>query len=168
MANKIYVTTEADILVGSEAGDDVALSSESIADNAGRQSANIDLGAYPNTLRYLVEAWTQAQATPTLGTVQRWHAKLGGATGATPDHWTNDDGEGDIALSAQDKLRNCPLLVAIFCDEAAANIEFSAKAIVDIPTRWLAVIEYNDLGSAVTTDAAETKLRLTPLPDEIQ
>lgn len=168
MANKVYVNDEADVLIGSEVGDDIALSSESIADGAGRQSATIDLGAAPRASIFKVEGWTQAVATPTLGAHTAWHLKSAGSETATPDHWTNDDGTGDIAVSATDKLKNCPLILSTIVDEAAANIEYGSKGIREILARHIAIIQQVEMGSAVTADAAETKFRLTPMPDEIQ
>lgn len=168
MPNKVYVQTETQILFGSEVGDDVAWTTESVANGAGRQSAAHDQGAAPRADVGLLEYWTQKQATPTLGEIDRVYVKEYGSETATPDHGTNDDGTGDIAVSAEDKLKNLDLVLTAAVDEAAANIEFGAKAVVQILVRHFALVKWNATGAATTTDAAETKARWTPKPDEIQ
>lgn len=168
MPNKVYLAEEAQTVFGSEAGDDVAWTTESVGDGAGRQSATHDLGAAPRADRYLLEVWAQFAATPTVGNAARVYIKEYGSTSATPDHPTNDDGAGDIAVSAEDKLKNLDHVGSIIVDEAAANVEMGFKAIVEIPVRHIALVLWNASGASTTSDAAETKARLTPIPPEIQ
>lgn len=168
MANKVLFNTETATLWGSEVGDDLALSSESISDGSGRQGANLDLSAAPRSIRYLAEGFGQAVATPSINGFIGWHAKTSGSETATPDHPTNDDGSGDIAVSATDKLKNCPRFLTTLVDEAAANIEYSAKTVIEIVARHFAPIMQVEMGAATTSDDSETKFRLTPMPDEIQ
>lgn len=168
MANKVYLNDEASTVFGSEAGDDVDWSTENISDGAGRQSAEADLGAAPRSRRYRVELWTQLQATPTVGETVRLYLKPNGGEGASSDHPGNDDGTGDAAVSAENKLRNLHLLGALVVDEAAANIEMKLDVEVEINARHVQLVVWNDSGAAITNDAAETKARLTPLPDEVQ
>lgn len=168
MPNKLYQNDETASLFGSEAGDDVAWTTESVADGAGRQSATLDLGAAPRAYRYLLEVWTQFQATPTAGNALRVYIKESGSETATADHPTNDDGTGDAAVSDEDKLKNLDPVLSVAVDEAAADVEMGAKAIIEIPVRHIQLVLWNDSGATTTADAAETKARLTPLPPEIQ
>ena len=168
MANKIYTATETAVTIGSEVGDDTDWSTESIATAAGRQSDVHDLGAAPRADRYLLEFWTQFQATPTLGAALQLYIKEWGSEGGTEDHPTNDDGTGDAAVSAIDKLSNLSLVGVVIVDEAAANIEMGIKAEVTILVREFQLVLWNASGATITADAAETKARLTAYPPEIQ
>lgn len=165
MANAIYYKAGTAIVFGSEVGDDVAWSTENISNGAGRQSALHDQGAL-STARpvfWFYRFWTQAQATPTVGAACRLYLKTSDGT-----HLDNDDGTGDAAVSASDKLRNLTPLRAAICDEAAANIEFVSKGRIVIPERYFALVLWNALGSAITNDAAKTKASFTPFYAEIQ
>lgn len=165
MPNKIYQVGETAIVFGSEVGDDVAWSTESIADAAGRQSAFYDRGALSTAKarEYHYRFYTQLQATPTVG--ERVRLLLKTSDGTHPD---NDDGTGDAAVSAADKLRNLKIVDFLYVDEAAANIEMVASGPIEIFDRYAAFVLWNDSGATITADAAETKLILTPVPTEIQ
>lgn len=168
MANKVYINPETAVVFGSEVGDDVAWTTESVADGAGRQSAIHDLGAAPRTDRYLLEFWSQLQATPTVGSSIELYIKEWGSESGTEDHPTNDDGSSDAAVSAEDKLRNLRLVGTMVVDEAAANVEMGFKTVVEIGVREFQLVLWNATGASITSDAAETKARVTPLPFEIQ
>lgn len=165
MANNIYKVDVNAYVFGSEAGDDVAWSTENIADGAGRQSAFLDLGvgttARPR--RFMWRFWTQLQATPTVGNVIYVYLKT--SDGSHPD---NDDGTGDAAVSAEDKLKNLDLIGILVVDEAAADVEMVAHGEIEINERYAGVVLWNASGATITNDAAETKLSLTEVPDQIQ
>lgn len=166
MASKLYVVAETDVIYGSEVGDDVALSSESISNNAGRQSALHDLGARTTASsdRWRYRGYTQSQATPTVGNVLQWYLKT--SDGTHPD---NDDGTGDAAVSAEDKLKNLDLIDVCVVDQAAANIEYVCRGVLyDVNERHIGVVMWNEMGATTTSDAAETKFVLTPMPMELQ
>lgn len=165
MVNKLYKVDETAIIFGSEGGDTVAWSSESIANAAGRQSALYDQGAggTARALRWMYRIYTQAQATPTMGRALRMYLKT--SDGTHPD---NDDGTGDLAVSAEDKLRNLIPLRSPIVDQVASDIEFVSQGVILIPARHFGVVMWNDMGSAVTTDVAETKAIFTPIPPELQ
>jgi len=165
MPSDLYIDHGTTIIFGSEVGDDVAWSTESIANGAGRQATFYDLGAdgtaRPGTYRFRFH--TQAQATPTVKAVCQLYSKT--SDGTHPD---NDDGGTDAAVSSVDKLANLDLIELAKADEAAANIEYVAKGVVDLPHRYFAPVLWNAMGSATTADAAETKLHLTPLYNQSQ
>ena len=165
MPTDFYIDHGTTIVFGSEVGDDVAWSTESIGNGAGRQAALHDLGAdgtaRPRLYRYRFH--TQAQATPTVGN----YCDLRGKTsdGTHPD---NDDGAGDAAVSAEDKLSNLMILTPARVDQAAANIEFVSIGTISLWHRYFAPVLWNAMGSAITADAAETKLHLTPVYNQSQ
>lgn len=165
MANKILKIDETAIIFGSEGGDDVAWTTESVANNAGRQSAHHDLGAggTARAFRFMYRFYTQLQATPTLKQAVRILIKSSDGT-----HHDNDDGTGDIAVSAEDKLLNLRELKPAIVDEAAANIETVSSGLFEHYERYIAAVLWNQSGATITSDASETKLVITPVPDEIQ
>lgn len=163
MANEIYLKHGTTVVFGSEGGDDVDWSTESIVDGAGRQSAQHDFGAdtaaRPDEVK--IRFYTQLQATtPVVGNTIDLYAK-------TSDHATlhldNDDGTGDIALSSSDKLKNLHYVGSIIVDEAAANIEFVLSMRFTTAARYIHFVFVNNSGATITTDVAETKLEMTPI-----
>lgn len=165
MPSKVYKIDETTIVFGSEVGDDVAWSSESISDGAGRQSAFHDqgVGTTARALEWMYRIYTQAVATPTVGNVNQMYLKTSDGT-----HADNDDGTGDAAVSAENKLKNLRFLESPIVDEAAANVEYVSEGIIEIPHRYFGIVMWNSMGSATTTDDSETKAEFTPIPPEIQ
>lgn len=166
MPTAFYYKTGTPIVFGSEAGDDVDWSTESIAAAAGQQSALHDQGvdgtARPAFWRY--RFYTQCQATPAVGKAIALYLKTSDGT-----HLDNDDGVGDLAVSSINKLLNLWPLAPAIVDEAAANIEFVSKGSVLILPRYFGVVLWNPSGNAtITTDVSETKAVFTPYYVESQ
>ena len=160
MSNEAYVNHGTAVVFGSEAGDNVAWSTEGIADGAGRQATLYDQGAEGTArpLYWQYRIYCQAQATPTVGNELEVYLKT--SDGSHPD---NDDGGTDAAVSAEDKLKNLIRLRSPIVDQAAGNIEFVAHGIIEIPERYFAPVLWNSMGAATTADAAETKAVFTPI-----
>lgn len=165
MVAKVYVNPETSKVFSpaTATANDVTFECDGLSNGAGRQSAQLDLGSAARSRRYAWRAFVQAQATPTVGDVLRVYLKT--SDGTHPD---NDDGTGDAAVSAEDKLRNLQFIGVIECDEAAANIEFVAQGEVEINARYVQIVFWNELGATLTTDVDENGLILTPVPDESQ
>ena len=164
MANKLYLAEETSTIWGSEVGDDLAMTTESLADGSGRQGAQLDLGVAPRADRHNARHFGQCVATATLGGLLEWYRKTGDGT-----HYDNDDGTGDIAVSADDKLRNLLPLPPSIVDEAAANIEYGRGNIeIKLLDRYVMPVLQNESGAATTADDSETKFILTPMPPELQ
>lgn len=161
----VYMKHGTPITFGSEGTDTCDWTTEALANAAGRQSVMYDQGdpTTPRPLLWEYRIYTQAQATPTVG--QRFNVYLKTSDGTHPD---NDDGAGDAAVSSINKLVNLTLLQSPIVDEAAANIEYVAKGVIEIPWRYFGVVAWNAMGSAVTNDVAETKAIFTPIFEDIQ
>jgi len=162
MAGEIYLRYGTKIIFGSEGGDDVAWTTESVVNGAGRQSAQHDLRpTNPQPDELLIRFYTQCKATGiTLNnTIDVWaktsdHATL---------HLDNDEGTGDIILSSSDKLVNLHWVGPAIVDQAAANIEFVLSTRIVIPNRYIHFVFENNSGADITDDVAETKLEMTPI-----
>ena len=160
----LTMTTGTTVTFGGNVGDTVAMSNESIASAAGRQSAVHDLGdpASGNTPFYLIEAIAQTQATtPVLGQEIVFYIKEKVGNDA---QLTNDDGTGDVAVSAIDKLRNLRRLGSIKIDQVAADIPLGARlGVFEINVQNIHMVMWNASGATTTADDAETKVYLTPV-----
>ena len=160
---KLYVVSEA-ALTWDSAGTTELLTMTSVADGAGRQGAMHDFalatakaGWY--TWRYV----TQCAATPTLNAGIRVYWKSGDGT-----NYDNDDGTGDIAVSAEVKLANLDHLRTIVVDEAAADKQFSAHGRILIGEEEGGPVIWNASGAAMTATAAEHIFTLTPIVPDLQ
>ena len=158
MSGEMYVKTGTEVVFGSEVGDDVAWSSESIADGAGRQSALYDQGAdgtaRPEWWRY--RFFSQAQATPTARNAMETAVYT--SDGSHPDSGV---GTSDAAISYQDDMANMKPCLPVVVHSAAANTEYARSGRIAIAERYFGVALWNGMGSAITTDAAETKAIFT-------
>ena len=165
MANLVYVNEEAAITWRSTGGTEL-FTPTSLGAGAGRQGAMHDFGVGARSLEYAWRAFIKPGGTRVVGEVMRIHRKTGsGATATTrPD---NDDGGGDIAVSAEDKLKNCPSIGSLLIDENAA-VEMVKSGYIWLPHRWFAPIFWNATANALSTTAGDFGFDLTPVPLEIQ
>lgn len=162
MANLVYVNEEAAITWRSSGGTNL-MTNTSVASGAGRQGAQHDFGVAARARTYSWRAFVQFVATPTVGDVVRVYIKTSDLT--NPD---NDDGTGDIAVSAEDKLRNLQYIGSIVVDQGAADIVTVASGTIDINARAVMPVFWNATAVALTATALEHGFDLVPVPDEIQ
>lgn len=163
MANLIYMQPET-TLEWRNTGGDAVLTLTSLAASAGRQGAMHDFGA--TTARSRVYHWRffcQFATTPVVGECVYIYAKTGDGT-----HFDNDDGTGDAAVSAEDKLKNLDLIGVLVVDEAAADTEMCCSGTIEIDAREFAPVIWNDTADAFTATASEHGFDLVPVPDEVQ
>ena len=85
-------------------------------------------------------------------------------------NWDNDDGEGDIALSNVNKLKNVKFLGSVFVDEAAADVPMQKSGFVTIVATEVAPIIVNQTADTLDDDAPPTDslFKLIEVPLEIQ
>lgn len=159
MANEFYIKHGSPISFGSEVGDDIAWTTESMTNGSGQQSALYDQGA-EGTARPLFWQYrivTQSQATPVVNNAFRCFLKT--SDGTYPD---NDDGTGDADVSTINKLLNLEPLNSPIVDEAAADIPFVRGGMIPISPRYFGIAGWNAMGATITADDAETKAIFTP------
>lgn len=161
MANKIYQIDETAITWLSTGGTET-FTPTSLASSAGRQGAHHDFGSSARARRFVWRGWIKPGGTRAVGEIVEWYIKT--SDGTHPD---NDDGTGDIALSAADKLRNLKLIGVCQIDEDAA-VEMVASGEIEISSRYAAPVIYNRTANALSSTAGDFGFSLTPVPDEVQ
>lgn len=173
MTSKIYQLTETPIEWGEAAGTgvDQAMDLTGLGTGTGRQGARYDLGAV-GTARAMYFNWfgvVQLQVAPVVDTTVDIYLRFWDEDDA---HSTNDDvGTGDIAVSAENKLKNLRYLGAIICDEAALDVPFAASNEGDpiwIPQRYVAPVFWNNSGQTTTVDELENRFILQPVVPQAQ
>ena len=161
MANKVYQPQETPVTWASSGGTEL-FTPTSLASGAGRQGAHHDFTTGSVGRRFAWRAYLKPGATRVVGEIVRVYLKS--SDGTHPD---NDDGTGDIAVSASDKLRNLQLLGIIQIDENAA-VEMVASGVVELLHRYGAPVFWNATANSLSTTAADFGFSMTPVPDEIQ
>jgi len=166
MPTKVFAIEEANVSFAPAAAtdSDVTFEVDGLGTLAGHQSAQHDFGTSARSRRFAWRAFIQFATAPVIGEVVEVYLK----TSSTEGHPDNDDGTGDAALSAQDKLRNLHQIGRIQVDEAVVDIEMVGSGTVDLDHRFLQVVFFNRTADALTTDVNENGFNLTPFPDEIQ
>lgn len=171
MANKNYAVTESTLwFVPATAtqAEDAIFEVDGLGAGAGQQSAQLDLGTTARSQLYEWRAFVQFATTPVLKERIDIYLKTAGSSSSATAHPDNDDGTGDAAVSAINKLDNLHLLGSIIVDEAAANIEMVASDFIEIRARAVQIVFWNATADAFTTDVNESGFMLTPVPDELQ
>lgn len=167
MTAKAYQIGETDITWLNTGGSEL-LTLTSLAAGAGRQGALHDFGAMTTARAqdFIWRFFMQFATAPVVGEVIELYWKS--SDGTHPD---NDDGTGDIAVSAIDKLKNLTLLGAMQVDEASATPEFVASSpdhVIQLPNRHGCPVIWNASADAFSGTAAEHGFILTPVPLQAQ
>ena len=158
MTSKAYLAApEAAITFLSSTGT-VVHTLTSLASAAGRQSAQHDFGASARAFIFEWRAWCQFATAPVVGDSVDWYYKTSDGT-----HLDNDDGTGDAAVSAEDKLKNLKYIGSIIVDEASLTPEFSASGVIAIYHRYIHIVAFNNTADALSATALEHGFSLTPL-----
>jgi len=162
MVNKVYSNAETAITWTDTTGD-LAMTLNNLATAAGRQGAVKDFGATAKANRYMWRAWVQFATAPVVD--ERVNIYLKTSDGTHPD---NDDGTGNIAVSAKDKLSNLLFLGSIAVDQATASIEMVASGFVETDARYIMPVFWNDTADNLKATNNLSGFSLTPVPLEVQ
>jgi hypothetical protein len=171
MANLIYRNRETTLWfvpAAAAQAEDYAFEVHNLASGAGRQSAQCDLGEGAVSALYEWRAFVQFATTPVLGETVDIYLKTAGSSAAATTHPDNDDGTGEGAVSAADKLKNLQWIGSIVVDEATADVEMVASGEVFIIARAFNVVFWNASADDLTNDVDENGFMLSPVPMEIQ
>ena len=156
--SKAYLLPETAIEWKNTGGDEL-LTLTSVAAGAGRQGALHDFGTAARSPEFAWRAYVKFATTPVVGERVKIYWKT--SDGTNPD---NDDGTGDIALSAEDKLKNLLYLGAIVVDQASTAPVFVASGDVYLPHRHGAPVFFNDTADGLSSTATDGGFSLTPVP----
>ena len=151
---------------------DCQLSMASVANNAARQSAKVDLGSV-RAQAYALRAALEFAATPTAGnTVEFYWAPSQSATAGNGNP-ANASGS-DAAYSGYSSNLDASVKQLIFIGsmivtaQATATVQV-AEAGMLVPTeRYGSLIVYNKSGAAIHSDDVECNIVLDPIYDEVQ
>lgn len=158
----LILENEAAAIVWDSAGTTALFTPTSLGAAAGRQGAHYDFTTGARARRYVWRAWIKPGATRVVGERVEIYLKTSDGT-----HHDNDDGTGDIAVSAQDKVRNLQPLGVIQIDENAA-VEMVTSGDIEISARWVAPVFWNASANSLSATAGDFGFSLTPVPDEVQ
>lgn len=161
MANLIYMNEETALEWSSTATNTLTLTS--LATDAGRQGQLHDFGVAARSRLFAYRAWVKFNTAPVVGDRVDLYIKT--SDGTHPD---NDDGTGDAAVSAEDKLRNLHPIGSIIVDEASITPEMVRSGTIEISARHAAPVFFNKAADILGATATEHGFTLTPVPDEIQ
>jgi hypothetical protein len=154
-------------LTWKDSGGDYALTFKGLGTLSGRQGATHDFGVAAVSYRFNWRCMVHFDTgtPPVVGEVVYIYLKTSDGT-----NWDNDDGEGDIAVSSVNKLKNLTLIGTIVVDEAAADVPMSASGTIEISAREIAPVIWNGTLDTLDDDASPTDslFVLTPMDKEIQ
>jgi len=141
----------------------ITLNNTTLASGAGRQGAEHDFTAGSIEQEYEWRAVLQFNTAPVVGELVYiyWKSSDG-------NHYDNDDGTADAAVSAVDKVRNLTQLGAIEVDEAAAATDMVASGRMLLPARYGMPVFWNATADAAHATAANNEFRMTPIAPEIE
>lgn len=164
MANLI-LQNEGTILTWKDSGGDYAFTLQNLAAGAGRQGSIHDFGVAARSRKF---EWRLAltdgfETQPVVGEYVGIYVKTG--TGTSAD---NDDGTGDIAVSAEDKLRNLPQIGSLVVDEAIVDIPIARGGFILLPSRYFMPVVWNFTADNLQDTANTSIFTLTSVPDEVQ
>ncbi len=189
MANEVLVKVGTQIIFADHATDfvggtsgtsievatalDVQLDTTDVADTAGRQSAQADLGA-TRARRYLVSAALEMADTPTTGEVVEfyWCASNQSVAGdGNPGYCTGVDGAyaGGVATLAEGLAQLIRIGVMRMSADATTTVQVAViHKDFRPPTRYGSLVVVNESGAAFHSDAVETHIVMDPIVDEVQ
>ena len=167
MANLVYQNAGT-ALTWADSGGDYALTFKGMATVTGRQGATHDFGVAAVAARFAWQCMVHFDTATTPVVDEMVHIYL--KTSPDGTNWDNDDGEGDIAVSNVNKLKNLHYLGSIIVDEAAVDVPMQKGGVIWIAAKEIAPVVWNATADTLDDDVSPTnsKFILTPYPMEIQ
>lgn len=160
MANEAFIKTGTALLISGVAGADYAWSVEGLANNAGRVSAQIDLGASPRPGLYKWSCKLQFQATPTQGLGLELYKA--GAPDSDATQIDGDIGSTDAALGDNDMRRNLVQFGYVVSENAAASEPCIASGYFTHPDRYISLVAFDASGASVNATDTNFVFYLQP------
>tara|TARA_R110000737_G_scaffold161242_1_gene189095 strand:+ start:27 stop:533 length:507 start_codon:yes stop_codon:yes gene_type:complete len=158
--SKAYLAAPETAITFTASGGDVIATFDGLLTLAGRQSAQHDFTDSARAFMYRWRANTQWDTQPIVGETLDFYYKSALTASTVLD---NDDGTGDIALSAADKLKNLHYIGSIVVDEAILDIPTVASGTIAIYERFIHIVAFNNSVDTLSTTANHTSFTLTPI-----
>ena len=157
------------IITWADSGATHVITLKGLASGTGRQGVEHDFGkaAVATRFMWLAQVQFDTATPPVVGEAVDIYLK----TAPDGNNYDNDDGDGtDIAVSAEDKLRNLWQLGSIIVDEAAADVPMQAWGMIEIGHEKVAPLFWNATSDTLDDDVSTTDLKfsLIRIPLEIQ
>lgn len=166
MPNAIYMR-EGTTKVFASSGGDATFTPTSLANGAGRVSAQVDLGAAPRAQWYRYTMKAKCATTPVVGNSIR--AYLFDGDNASTTRQAGTVGTADAAVAAEALFLNASQQVTpLMVDAASTAKSFQAAGLVRITGRYVSVGWWNATGQALSATAGDMEFTLTPVYDEVQ
>ncbi len=162
MANLI-LQNEGTIISWKDSGGTLVITLNNLATVAGRQGARHDFGVGARSPRFAWRFGVEFETQPVVGEVVRIYAKT--SDGTDPD---NDDGTGDAAVSAEDKLKNLTQIGSLIVDEAIVDVQMAASGFILLPHRYFQPVIWNAAADNLQATDNINVFTLTPVPFEVQ
>lgn len=163
--NLIYYKPETTVTFKASGGDAV-ITLTSLANGAGRVSAQLDRGAGSKPGLYTIQFITKAAAALAVG-AQLFIYFLQTSTSANVP---GNLGTADAAVSSSDKQRNLGAPVCIVNADSTSNgeVQLTNSNIIEVYGRYNSVMVWNALGQALSGTAGDHVITMTPYPADIQ
>jgi hypothetical protein len=142
----------------------------SLADNAARQSAKVDLGATRSRL-YAVRVAIEFDVAPTAGeAVEFYWSASASATAGTGNDAGASGSDSAYKASEEDEWKKQAMFLGalIATNDAATTVQMQTIGFFTPPERYGQVIVVNKSGQALEGDAVEMLVALIPVVDEVQ
>lgn len=147
-------------------GGTIVFTPTSLANAAGRVSAQWDRGAGSKPSIFRVESRTRAAVAPVVGTVVNVYLVYGQASSTMIP---GKVGAADAAVSSENLFLNAKLIGTMICDVAGNTNDFVMSEVVrDVRAQYVSVGWFNLLGQALSATAGDHVVTMTPMSDEAQ
>jgi hypothetical protein len=161
MPNQVYYAPGTPVTFKASGGT-VTFTPQNMSHTAGRISAQWDRGAGSLPALFEWRAKTKVSSAAAIGT--RLEIYLVTSDGTIID---GNLGTSDAAFADGNKRANLRTLGSIPCDSTTDTVQMSS-GIVEIRSRYISVVWWNQFGQVLTNVAGDHEFILTPVPDEIQ
>jgi len=137
VTSKTFKATGGDVAITISAG-------TNLANNAGRVSAQVDLGAFPRTTMYEWKAKFRSQVAATLAAAVTLYIAQGDGT-----YIDGNLGAADAAVAGADKLNNLKQIGQILVDISNTTDYMQASGVFSCYSRYMSLLVRNATGQAI-------------------
>lgn len=163
--NLVYNKPESAVTFTSSAGT-VVLTTTSLANGAGRVSAQYDRSTGSKPALYTIQAKMKFAAALAVGAQLEVYLLQSSVAADVPGNL----GTSDAAVSSADKRRNLGAPVVVINADSTSNGEdqISNSNVVEIYGRYVSIFLWNAGGQALHATGTNSVVTLTPYPPDIQ